>query len=120
VWWAKDVDNYHAFSGSLGFVTRLHVRYDREHFPEDLVFQETTDKSLFQGRYVMNHPFQGEMNCDEAGPYKKKVWERQQEEAKNLASLTGWKTADIKARMKLSDTPPKGAGKKWYQKIWNE
>ena len=35
------------------FVTRLHVRYDRENFPEDLVFQETGDRQNFQGRYVI-------------------------------------------------------------------
>src|SRR5262249_9537375 len=27
------------------FVTRLHVRYDAQHFPEDLVFQETADRT---------------------------------------------------------------------------
>ena len=32
------------------FLTRLHVRYDNAHFPEDLVFQETADRSNFQGR----------------------------------------------------------------------
>src|SRR5205823_1025414 len=30
------------------FLTRLHVRYDRAHFPEDLVFQETGDRQNFQ------------------------------------------------------------------------
>jgi len=32
------------------FVTRLHVRYDAEHFPEDLMFQETGDRQNFQVR----------------------------------------------------------------------
>jgi hypothetical protein len=32
------------------FLTRLHVRYDNAHFPEDLVFQETADRANFQGR----------------------------------------------------------------------
>jgi hypothetical protein len=35
------------------FLTRLHVRYDNAHFPEDLVFQETGDRVNFQGRYVL-------------------------------------------------------------------
>ncbi|NEQ43037.1 MAG: DUF2330 domain-containing protein [Leptolyngbya sp. SIOISBB] len=39
------------------FITRLHVRYTRDKFPEDLTFQETNNRRLFQGRYVMNHPF---------------------------------------------------------------
>jgi hypothetical protein len=37
------------------FMTRLHVRYDSAHFPEDLVFQETADQETFQGRYVLRH-----------------------------------------------------------------
>src|SRR4029077_11540640 len=41
------------------FMTRLHVRYDAEHFPEDLVFQETADRTNFQGRYVIRHEWQG-------------------------------------------------------------
>ena len=35
------------------FVTRLHVRYDAEHFPADLVFQQTGARQNFQGRYVI-------------------------------------------------------------------
>ena len=46
------------------FVTRLHVRYDAEHFPEDLVFQETGDRTNFQGRYVLRHPWNGSADCD--------------------------------------------------------
>ena len=43
--------------GQPAFVTRLHVRYDREHFPEDLALQETGDRQSFQARYVLRHPF---------------------------------------------------------------
>ncbi len=39
------------------FITRLHVRYTRDKFPEDLMFQVTNNRRFFQGRYVMNHPF---------------------------------------------------------------
>src|SRR5918992_1122032 len=45
------------------FLTRLHVRYDNAHFPEDLVFQETADRTNFQGRYVLRHPWKGESSC---------------------------------------------------------
>src|SRR5580765_3664333 len=31
------------------FVSRLHARYDAAHFPEDLVFQETSNQDNFQG-----------------------------------------------------------------------
>src|SRR5439155_3853039 len=47
------------------FLTRLHVRYDRAHFPEDLVFQETADRANFQGRYVLRHPWKGTTACSE-------------------------------------------------------
>ena len=40
-------------------VTRLHVRYDAKSFPEDLVFIETKDRSNFQGRYILRHPWTG-------------------------------------------------------------
>ncbi|MEO0984618.1 MAG: DUF2330 domain-containing protein [Cyanobacteria bacterium J06639_14] len=39
------------------FITRLHVRYTRDKFPEDLMFQETNNRRFFQGRYVINHAF---------------------------------------------------------------
>ena len=42
------------------FLTRLHLRYDAAHFPEDLVFQETADRENFQGRYILRHPWTGE------------------------------------------------------------
>ena len=88
------------------YLTRMHVRYDRAHFPEDLVFQSTSDRSNFQGRYVMQHPFQGSMTCEAAGPYLRSVWDRQKTEAKTLASLTGWSVDDIKKKMNLMAKPP--------------
>ncbi|MGI8502726.1 MAG: DUF2330 domain-containing protein, partial [Hassallia sp.] len=39
------------------FISRLHVRYTRDKFPEDLMFQETSNTESFQGRYVLQHPF---------------------------------------------------------------
>jgi hypothetical protein len=72
------------------YLTRLHVRYDAAHFPEDLVFQETQDRSNFQGRYVMQHAFKGEMDCAAAKPYLEAVKLRQAEEMKTLTALTGW------------------------------
>ncbi|MDY6941359.1 MAG: DUF2330 domain-containing protein, partial [Cyanobacteriota bacterium] len=38
------------------FITRLHVRYTRDKFPEDLQFQETGNRQNFQGRYIIRHP----------------------------------------------------------------
>src|SRR5438128_183998 len=53
------------------FLTRLHVRYDRAHFPEDLVFQETGDRQNFQARYVLHHPWNGASECDAAREYRR-------------------------------------------------
>ncbi len=71
------------------FVSRLHVRYDRDHFPEDLRFQETGDRANFQGRYVLQHAWTGEAQCPAAQAYRRALPERQDKEAQTLASLTG-------------------------------
>ena len=98
--------------GSEVFLTRLHVRYDAAHFPEDLAFQETADRSNFQARYVLRHAWEGELSCD-ALPYLESVRKRREAEARNLASLTGWPIDAIRRTMKLD--PPEEA---WWKKIW--
>ncbi|MEL6816067.1 MAG: DUF2330 domain-containing protein, partial [Cyanobacteria bacterium J06598_3] len=50
-------------AGNSAFITRLHVRYSRDTFPEDLMFQSTTNQQTFQGRYVTNHPFAENIDC---------------------------------------------------------
>lgn len=84
------------------FVTRLHVRYDGNSFPEDLVFQETGDRTNFQGRYILRHPWKGEIKCEWAESYRKSVRERQLKEARTLSELTGWKLEDIKRKAGLA------------------
>ncbi|MGZ8812293.1 MAG: DUF2330 domain-containing protein [Thermoanaerobaculia bacterium] len=102
------------------FLTRLHVRYDRAHFPEDLVFQETGDSSNFQARYVLRHPFDGRITCDEGRRYRENLRSRQEKEVINLARLTGWKIGDIRREAKLVSLPPKAEEKKsWWEKIWD-
>ncbi len=82
------------------FVTRLHLRYDAQSFPEDLEFQVTGDRSNYQGRYVLRHPWRGDYNqCDEARDYADRLVERWDAEAKTLARLTGRDLDDIRARM---------------------
>ena len=80
-------------------LTRLHVRYTRDSFPEDLAFQETKDRQNFQARYVLQHPWRGSPNkCQAAADYLKALRERQDREAKALANLTGWDISDIRQR----------------------
>lgn len=80
------------------FLTRLHVRYDRQHFPEDLLFQETGDSETFQGLYVLTHPWKGKPECDAAKEYLRKQPREREKENQNLARLTGWSIADIRER----------------------
>ena len=100
------------------FVTRLHVRYDAEHFPQDLVFQETSDRRNFQGRYVLRHSYEG-ASCSAATAYYRQVGERQEREAQTLASLTGWNLASIRDRLDLGGTLPAG-GRPWWERLWNQ
>ena len=81
------------------FVTRLHVRYDRERFPEDLALHETGDTEAFQARYVMRHPFTGETSCWAGWRYKRALPHRFEQEAASLRTLTGWDAAMIHTRM---------------------
>jgi len=128
VFWLQD-----GFSGSKGqrkilsrrpgrggpqdvFLTRLHVRYDSAHFPEDLVFQETSDRQNFQGRYILRHPWKKEDECTQMVSYQKNLRERYEKEAQTLASLTGWDIDQIREKMEIEKMVEE---KKWYQWIWN-
>lgn len=101
------------------FVTRLHVRYDAEHFPEDLIFQETGDRANYQGRYVLRHPWKGDATCDSVKDYEIQVRQRQEQEARILASLTGWDIEGIRSKMGIYDLPISD-NQKWWQKLWRD
>lgn len=108
------------------FVTRLHVRYDGQSFPEDLNFQVTGDRENYQGRYVLRHPWRGDYGqCEEAGQYAETLVTRWDAEAESLAKLTGWELEEIKQKMAdggfsasavgVSEPKPK---KNWWQRLW--
>ncbi len=98
------------------FVTRLHVRYDRAHFPEDLVFQETGDRTNFQGRYVLRHPWTGSDECPAAAKYRQELAGRREAEARALADLTGWDLATIRGKMDLGGEAPDR--EPWWKRLW--
>lgn len=101
------------------FVTRLHVSYDAEHFPEDLMFKETGDRSNYQGRYVLRHPYKGDATCEAAEAYRAELPKRFEAEAQTLASLTGWDIDDIRDKMDnggQSFEPPKP--EPWWKRLW--
>ena len=83
-------------------LTRLHVRYDAEHFPEDLAFTQTADRTPFQAIFKLNHPAEQVGSCHKAKPYLAKLKQRFNDERKNLARLTGWQEADIATDMRAS------------------
>lgn len=87
------------------FVTRLHIRYSQSGFFEDLKFAVTEDRENFQGRYVMNHPFKGEITCEEGKTYVSETRTRIKEEAALLRKLTGWSAANIASN--IAKTVPK-------------
>lgn len=104
------------------FVTRLHIRYDKKSFPEDLKFIHTGNRQNFQGRYILQHAYEGEMDCPAAQNYRQKVNQRKNREIKTLANLTGWSTQSIREKITASgkgtlfdidtDIQP------WWQLIW--
>jgi len=96
------------------FITRLHVRYTRDKFPEDLMFQETGNQDSFQGRFILRHPFNGEMNCAAGREYQRSLPQRLEQEAQTLARLTGWDIRDIRHKLPQlhSNAVP------WWQWLW--
>jgi hypothetical protein len=121
-----------ANNGLPAQVTRLHIRYNNDSFPEDLMFQETADTENFQGRYVLHHAWQGSpQQCEAAKEYFKQLAVRREQEAKNLADLTGWELDTIRGKMNLNNNQiwenneapagniPKNPPKKsWWKSIW--
>jgi len=116
-WLTEDPPNRITSGARDAFVTRMHVRYDAERFPEDLILQETADRNNFQARYVLRHPWQGDRECPATEEYRRAVLQRQEIEARQLADLTGWDLDEIRAQMHLG---PKTGGieERWWQKIW--
>lgn len=94
VWWLN-VNEEYRYSGSATyqesvFMTRLHVRYDRANFPQDLQFQNTPNTENYQARYVLHHDATGDMSCEAANEYKQNLAERKKLEEYNLLKYAGW------------------------------
>jgi hypothetical protein len=102
------------------FVTRLHVRYNRSNFPEDLVFQQTSNRENFQGRYIMQQPFSGSTNCSAGVQYRRGLRDRFEREIATTANLTGWNPADIRRKMNfsLTNTPAATPDEPFWRRIW--
>lgn len=106
------------------FITRMHIRYTADSFPEDIMLQTTDDKTNFQGRYVMRHPFKGNAQCEAAGAYYSGLKDRFETEAKTLANLTGWDVNDIRRKMEKNgqsfNIKEDIKNEPWWENMWNE
>ncbi len=84
--WLKSGDS----PGKDVYVTRLHARYAPGQMAQDPVFRLTRNRDNFQGRYVMNHPFEGKVTCKAGRKYIRRTRLRLRREALDLAEMTGW------------------------------
>ena len=85
------------------------------------MFQETGDRSNFQGRYVLRHPWTGKADCEAAKTYQEQLTKRRKTEAETLANLTGWSIDEIRKKMGFNESSSETkTAKKWYQKIWRD
>ena len=72
----------------------------------------------FQGRYVLRHAWNGTDTCAAATRYRVELTQRREQEAQNLALLTGWNVTDIRSAMKIADPPATSTPAMWWQRIW--
>lgn len=115
VFWLSEADS--RMGGAVNvFVTRLHVRYDAEHFPEDLMLHQTGDRTNFQARYVLHHAWTGDAECEQAQRYRNELQFRREREAQNLARLTGWGINEIRRKAQIASV--RRDPEKWYERIW--
>ena len=95
VWWINrdwsdysDINEEEDYSDNVYF-TRLHVRYNRDKFPQDLMFQVTPNTENYQARYIITHPATGDFSCDAGKKYLKELKQRRADEMEMLTYLTG-------------------------------
>jgi hypothetical protein len=77
-------------SGEQVYFSRLHFRYGRSYFPQDLLFQETPNKENYQARYIITHPAQGDLSCEAGQKYIYDLTRRRQTEVQNAVAMAGW------------------------------
>jgi hypothetical protein len=83
------IDPLQSYSGNV-FFTRLHVRYSRSEFPEDLAFIETPNTETFQVRHIITHPAGGEFQCKDGMKYLTDLRQRRKLELQEMEALAGW------------------------------
>jgi hypothetical protein len=101
VWWLQrdwnnydDESQYDAQRSDHVFFTRMHIRYNRDAFPQDLMFEETANNENYQARYIITHPAKGDFSCEAGKKYLHLLKERRKEELQMLTTLTGKNYSD--------------------------
>ena len=96
VWWINrdwndysDVNSEEDDYSNNVYFTRLHIRYNRDKFPQDLVFQVTPNTENYQARYIITHPATGDLTCEAGKKYLRELKERRSDEMQMLTYLTG-------------------------------
>ena len=98
VWWLNgkdwsdysDIENDEPDDGNRNVhFTRLHFRYNRKSFAQDLLFQVTPNTENFQARYIITHPSNGDLSCDAGKKYLQDLKQRRKKELQELTRLTG-------------------------------
>lgn len=59
VFWANGEPDRYSGGAQPVVLTRMHVRYTANTFPEDLMFTQTRDRENWQTRYVIQNPYDG-------------------------------------------------------------
>ena len=111
------LDEYDDFGAPNVYLTRLHLRYTQETHPEDLQFEVTDNRENFQGRYILQRPFEGKITCEDGKDYVRNVRERQEREAQALANITGWDITDIRTKIDVYE-PQVKVPNWWETGVW--
>jgi hypothetical protein len=90
------VNQYHTGYAGTVYFTRLHVTYNRENFPQDLMFQETPNTTNWQARYILTHPASSDFTCDAGQTYLHELSKRRWDELYTYQWLSG---RDINAHL---------------------
>ncbi|MEP7143197.1 MAG: DUF2330 domain-containing protein [Ferruginibacter sp.] len=123
VWWLQknwedysdtDEDDVN-YNNDKVYFTRLHFRYNRQSFPQDLIFQVTPNKANFQARYIITHPATGDLNCDAGRKYFQDLKKRRKNELKELTVLTGKNIENWQDDIALSNDEADSTGAQYAQ-----
>ena len=94
VWWVGNPQYDDGSANQKVFFTRMHFRYNRNKFAQDLAFQVTPNTENFQARYVVTHPATGDLSCEQGQRYLQGLKNRRKGELRELVALTGSTLSD--------------------------